>query len=258
VVELHLGDCLEVMKAMPDESIDCVITSPPYNLGQQPWPHLGHYRVGDKQSGGAGKFKRGCNAASGVRYGVHQDSMPWPRYVEWQQGVLSALWRLLSADGVIFYNHKPRVIGDRLWTPLELIPPVATVRQIVIWDRGGGVNYTTTAFVPMHEWIIVMAKPDFRLRSKGVSGIGDVWRIPTDKNDHPAPFPLKLPRRALESVSARKVMDPFMGSGTTGVACMKSGVDFIGIEIDPNHFTKAKRRIEAEQASTPLFDLIKS
>lgn len=253
---LFLADCLDVLPELRD--IDAVVTSPPYNLGSTPWPALGHWRPGHKCSGGAGKWKRGtANSANGVNYGLHNDAMEWKAYVEWIHDIITALWTSLSDDGVIFLNHKPRVVGARLWVPLELIPrfPIAVdLRQIIIWDRGGGINYTITGYVPMHEWLMVLAKPDFRLKNTAASGAGDVWRLnPETNNDHPAPFPLDLPLRAIQTTNAKLVLDPFMGSGSTGVAAIREGRKFIGIEIEPKYFALACDRIQAEYNRSVLF-----
>jgi modification methylase len=175
-------------------------------------------------------------------------------YVDWQQSVIQACWDILPGNGAIFYNHKPRVIGGRLWLPLELIPPPVLLRQIVIWARPGGMNFNPTAFVPTYEWIMVLAKDMFRLKSKGVSGLGDVWRMTPDENDHPAPFPVQLPQRVLEAVNASCICDSFMGSGTTGVACIRTCRRFIGIEKEPKYFDKAVARIEAELNRHRLFE----
>jgi len=253
-IRLLLGDCLEILPGLENGSVDCVITSPPYNLGGEPWPHLGNWKNGDGGSGGKSKWKNGSDACGGVNYISHSDSMDWASYVEWQRGIIGCLWDLLPGDGAIFYNHKPRVIGARLWVPLELIPPAVILRQIVIWARPGGLNFNPTAFVPTHEWVMVIARDLFRLKSKAVSGLGDVWRISPDANEHPAPFPIELPSKVLESVRAKQVLDPFMGSGTTGVACIRLGRRFIGIEREPKYFEIAKRRIRDELDKTRLIE----
>lgn len=161
--------------------------------------------------------------------------------------IIGLLWQIASPNGVIFYNHKPRVVGSRLWSPTELLPECVHHRQTIIWARPGGVNFNPTSYVPTHEWLMMLAHPDFRLKSRAASGAGDVWSIAPDKNAHPAPFPVELPRRALETIVEGDVLDPFMGSGTTGVACAMLGRRFIGIERDPNYFDIACRRIEDVQ-----------
>ena len=250
-VRLILGDCLEVLPTL--SGIDAVVTSPPYNLGGRPWEKLGHWKTGDG-SGGHSKWRNGSDASNGIQYGMHVDAMPWAEYVAWQQAVIKAMWDILPGDGAIFYNHKPRVIGAKLWTPMELIPPSVILRQIIVWARPGGMNFNPTAFVPTHEWIMVLARDLFRLKSKAVSGLGDVWSMSPEQNEHPAPFPVDLPLRVIEAVKARTIADPFMGSGTTGVACIRTGRRFIGIEIDPKYFDIAVARCKAELNRFPLLE----
>lgn len=237
---LYHGDCTEVMPSI--SNVDLVVTSPPYNLGGAPWPHLGNWKQGDS-AGGNSKWRNGSDAGGGVTYADHEDTMPWPEYVAWQRAVLTACWSTLSQSGAIFYNHKQRVIGGRLWSPTELNPDLP-IRQIVIWARAGGLNFTEVAYVPTHEQIIIFAKDAFRLRSKAASGVGDVWRIPQDSNNkHPAPFPVGLPARAIETCSPRLVLDPFAGSGTTLRAAKDAGVRGIGIERSERYCEMTARRL---------------
>lgn len=240
---LILGDCMDAMASMKSGSVPLVVTSPPYNLGGRPWPKLGNWKPGDA-AGGSNKWRNGPGAGAGIQYNLHNDSMPHAEYVEWQRSVIRELWRLIPDDGAIFYNHKPRVIGARLWLPLELIPEEAIVRQIITWLRPGGINANATAFMPTTEWIIILAKPKFRLKSRGVSCVGDAWMMTPDRNPHPAPFPLQLPRTVFEAVDAGMVLDPFCGSGTTCVAAIRDGLEFVGIEKDAKYYEMAKGRIE--------------
>jgi hypothetical protein len=124
---LYNADCCDVLPKLT--GADLVFTSPPYNLGGAPWKHLGNWKQGDS-AGGKSKWKNGSDAASGIQYGDHDDAMPWPEYVAWQRAVVSELWRLTEASqGAIFYNHKPRVIGAKLWQPTELLPSEIIHRQ---------------------------------------------------------------------------------------------------------------------------------
>lgn len=238
-ITIYHGDCREVL---PGLQFDFVITSPPYNLGGEPWKHLGNWKSGDS-AGGKNKWKSGGDACSGIKYSSHKDTMPWNEYVLWQHSILRDLWAAIPSNGAIFYNHKPRVLGTKLWTPLELIPPELILRQIIIWARPGGMNFNPAAFVPTHEWIMVIAKPGFRLKSKGVSGLGDVWKLSPDQNPHPAPFPLALPSKVLEAVAMGVIMDPFCGSGTTLVASKLAGRRAIGIEKSEEYCEMAANRL---------------
>jgi len=254
------GDCREVLPLLDDGSADMVFTSPPYNLGNTtgggvPGKKLGHYdaSAGMKARGGLGKWGGG-KLADG--YEDYDDAMPMDAYIEWQKATLRECWRIISERGAIYYNHKPRVLDGVALLPLAYNPNLP-LRQIVIWARAGGVNFSPVAYLPTHEWVMILAKPDFRLRDKSASGAGDVWYVPQESNtEHPAPFPLALPTRAIESTSCGTVLDPFMGSGTTGVACANLGRRFVGIDCERKYFDIACRRIKQAYAQPRLFEKV--
>ena len=224
-VTIYHGDCREVLPGL--SGVGQVLTSPPYNLN------------GDGNKSGGTYF---ANLADG--YSTHGDDMPHAEYVEWQREVLSLLWATLTDDGAIYYNHKPRVGGDRVRLPLELVPDEMPIRQIIVWDRGSGFNRQFTYYVPTHEWIMLIARPAFRIATRSVD---DVWRIPFETGgEHPAPFPLALASRALASTKATTILDPFMGSGTTLRAAKDLGRKAIGIELDEQYCEIAARRMAQE------------
>lgn len=238
---LYNADCRDVLAALPDNAVGVTFTSPPYNLGEG-MEDKGGLRVGHTGSKwGQRKLRDG--------YGEYADNMPYSDYCAWQRETLDQLWRVSS--GAIFYNHKPRVVKRAVRLPLFSDLPL---RQIIIWNRASGFNCMAGAFAPMHEWILLYAKPDWDLRDKAASMMGDVWTVaPTSDPDHPASFPLGLPMRAMEATADQVWLDPFMGSGTTGVAASKMGRDFIGIEKDPRYFDVACKRIEDAQRQGDLF-----
>jgi site-specific DNA-methyltransferase (adenine-specific) len=245
------GDCLEVMAKMPAESVDMVFTSPPYNLGWTKERGKEHPTYFSKNTKWANGWPLGG-------YGDYGDAMPYGLYVKWQKEVLTECWRLLSPAGAIFYNHKPRVQDGQLQTPLDLNPGLP-VRQIIIWKRAGGINFAPTHFVPMHEWIVIFAKPDFRLKNKGASGAGDVWEISQNErpsNSHPAPFPVALPLKAISATNARIVLDPFMGSGSTALACIAAGRKYIGIEKESKYIEQAQQRIELSKSQLRFEEMV--
>lgn len=253
-IVIYLGDCREVLPCLCPESFDLVFTSPPYNLGNTTGGgflavKMGHYSetatFGHKR-GGAGKWSKAAmpgGLAGG--YGTHNDHMPHEDYVTWQKETLRSCWRLLSENGAIYYNHKPRVLNGVLVSPFEYLPPELQARQVVIWARAGGINFSPSFYVPTHEWIVVIAKQSWRLKSKGASGVGDVWYVPqeTGGTSHPAQFPLALPARAIETTGAATVLDPFAGSGTTLVAAKVAGCKAIGIEIHEPYAEIAVNRL---------------
>jgi site-specific DNA-methyltransferase (adenine-specific) len=239
-IAIYRGDCLDVLPHLP--AADLIFTSPPYNLGRTTGGGFGHYKDGQDKGGRAGKWG-GSAATGGIVYTDHEDSMDPADYESWQRDVLRACWAQLSDRGAIFYNHKPRVQAAELWTPLALNPGLP-VRQIIVWARAGGVNFAPTHYCPTHEWILVLARPDFRLKSRAASGLGDVWTVPQDgDNPHPAPFPIGLPGRAIESTAPRLVIDPFMGSGTTLRAAKDAGIPAIGIDKSERYCEMAIDRL---------------
>jgi site-specific DNA-methyltransferase (adenine-specific) len=228
------------------EPVDLIFTSPPYNLGGRPGRTFGHYENGSR--GGQDSWQRMARDG-GIRYDTHDDDMPWPEYEAWQRAVLSACWAQLTDTGAVFYNHKPRVTRDGLWTPLTLIQPEAVLRQIVYWDRCGGPNFTPTNYRPQTEWLMVLARDAWRL---DYTGVGDVWRVPPDRDtEHPAPFPLELPRRAITTAMPASVLDPFCGSGTTLRAAKDAGVQAIGIDKSEAYCQMAAERCGAHPADSP-------
>ena len=258
-ITIYHGDNRDVLPTLPPA--DLIFTSPPYNLGNTTgggFPdRFGHYRKSTGLSGrggGATATGKWGGGALADGYGTHLDNMPHDDYVAWQGDVLNLCWNGLSERGAIFYNHKPRVLDGELVSALDYVPDTLRrfVRQEVIWKRSGGINFSPAFYLPMHERIVIIAKRGFRLASKGASGVGDVWEVhqATD-NDHPAPFPLGLPARAIETTPAGLVVDPFMGSGTTLRAAKDAGRPAIGIELNERYCEMAVRRLQ--QGVLPMF-----
>jgi len=225
------GDCLEVMKDIPDKSIDLVITSPPYNVRNCVGGFFKQEKV--RHIWRDAKLREG--------YDNYSDDMPYEDYIKWQRNVLRECMRILKEDGAIFYNHKFRIQNHLLLTRMEIIKDFP-LRQIIIWNKGQAINYNYSHIPPSYEVIFLIAKKGFRFNSKG--GWTDVWNIPPERNNkHPEPFPLEIPKKIIEKTNAKIILDPFMGSGTTGVACANLDRDFIGIEISEKYCKEAEKRI---------------
>ena len=232
--KVHCGDCLTLMAKLPVQSIDVIVTSPPYNLRNSTGNGM--------KDGRGGKWK---NAALIEGYTDHDDCMPHDQYVEWQKRCLEAMWRVLRTDGAIFYNHKWRVQGGRWQRLADEITADLPVRQIIIWQRSGGINFNPGYFVPTYEVIYLIAKPDFALAPKA-NALGDVWHIPQEtKNPHPAPFPVELAHRCIDATDGRIVLDPFMGSGSTALAAIAAKRQWIGFELSKDYTELANERIRA-------------
>jgi site-specific DNA-methyltransferase (adenine-specific) len=232
-VTLHDGDCLDVMATMPNESVDIVVTSPPYNMGLVPGGNgRGMYRPG--ASNKAGRFREG--------YGAHDDAMEQTAYDEWQREVLAECWRI--ARYAVFYNHRPRVEHGILRDPLGNdfgIP----LRQRIIWNRGTGIDVNLRAFCTRGEYIYLFAKPEFSLVNHAASGMGDVWDLGIEYGvkGHPAPFPVSLPTRCIQATGAESVLDPFCGSGTTLRAAADLGIQGVGIDSYEPYLALAVSRL---------------
>ena len=116
-------------------------------------------------------------------------------------------------------------------------------------------NFNIGRYVNSYEQVIVAYKNEntYMRINKSAEKYFDVWNIqPTPNYMQVATFPLELPERIIRGYNNYDdlvVLDPFMGSGTTGVACKKLGVDFIGIELDDLYFNNARKRIEETDES---------
>ncbi|MBS1902925.1 MAG: site-specific DNA-methyltransferase [Bacteroidetes bacterium] len=234
------GDCLEVMRELPSASIDLVVTSPPYNLKNSTGNGM--------KDGRGGKWR---NAALISGYSDHDDCMPHGDYVKWQRDCLAEMLRLIKDTGAIFYNHKWRVQDGLLQDRHDIVEGLP-VRQIIIWRRKGGINFNQGYFLPTYEVIYLIAKPEFKLAPKA-NAYGDVWEFGQEmRNAHPAPFPVALIDRIIGSTTARLVLDPFMGSGTTAISALRNGRNFVGIELSQEYCRMAEERIGIVKAQYDL------
>ena len=217
-----IGDCIEVMKTIPDNTFDTIVTSPPYNKGY--WS-----RNRNPNNGFKTKSRR-------ITYGSFDDCMEPEEYERWQKEVLNQMIRLLKPTGSIFYNHTDILREHQTHFPSWVLD--YPVKEIIIWNRKNTPKLDKSYFYPVTEWIFWIQKDkDARTyfdRSKGLFKT-NVWEIPPDtKNKHPAPFPIELPTNCILTTTPPngKVLDPFMGSGTTGRAATSLGFDWLGIELN--------------------------
>jgi site-specific DNA-methyltransferase (adenine-specific) len=230
------GDCIEVMRQIPSNSIDLVITSPPYNLKNS---------TGNGMKAGT-KTGRWANNPLQNGYTNHDDNMPHEEYVSWQRNYLTEMMRLIKDDGAIFYNHKWRVQKGLLQDRQDIVSGFP-VRQIIIWKRKGGFNFNPGYFVPTYEVIYLIAKPKFKLAPQA-NGHGDVWEFTQEmKNPHPAAFPVQLIERIISSTTSQIILDPFSGSGTVAVEARNLERDYICIDLSKEYCKMAEKRV----ANTP-------
>jgi len=122
------------------------------------------------------------------------------------------------------------------------------IRQLIIWDRNSTPNINPIGFYQTTEWIVWIKKevPYFNPEQAKWK---EVWGFKPDmNNDHPAPYPIEMPLRCILATSKEgdTVLDPFLGSGTTAVACKQLNRNFIGIEISEKYCEIARRRLEQD------------
>lgn len=155
------------------------------------------------------------------------------------------MYRLIKDDGAIFYNNKNRVQGGLLQDRGEIVRDLP-LRQIITWKRSGAINFNSGYFLPTTEQIYMICNKNFKL-VKGANKYTDVWEITQElKNPHPAPYPEALIDRIVNSTYGKIILDPFAGSGTTGVSAKKFGRDFILIEKSGAYCQMSKARLEGQ------------
>lgn len=236
---IYCWDALSFLSQMETESVNCIVTSPPYNLAER----RDLWTSSKKADWHAMKLRAG--------YDAFDDAMPRKEYVKWQRGCLKEMLRILHPTGAIFYIHKWRVVDKLLLDCSELVAGFP-VRQIIIWNRGSGHNHNPAFFTPSYEVVYLIPGPDFRV-SKKAAHLFDVWNIQADRNNpHPAPFPVELARRCIMATDGPLVVDPFIGSGTTAVAALELGRHYIGCDISPRYVEEARRRL-GHGVTVPMF-----
>lgn len=219
------------MAKMPDNFVDLVVTSPPYNM---------HGIKGQNWKN------------SDINYDSYDDSKDEKEYQNWQKEVIRECLRVLKPTGSIFYNHKPRLRNHKMILPTEWLGEF-DIRQIIIWDRNSTPNINPIGFYQTTEWI-VWIKKDIPKFNADQAKWKEVWGFSADyNNEHPAPFPDELPARCIVATTDEGdlVYDPFMGSGTTGKMATLLKRNYIGSEISAEYTKLAEGRINT--VSNPLF-----
>ena len=233
MIDLHHGDCLDVLAGMQDGSVDVILTDPPYaqDVYLRSAAAAKHQLTGPNPCGRPSLAAMAAGAIGSI------DTLAAP--VAAHVARLTKRWALVFSD-VEFCHEWRRLLeleGMRYvrtggWAKLYAMPQMSGDRPAV-------------GFEPC---TIVHAQGPMRWNGGGLPAL---WTYPIAKGkarpEHPCPKPLPLMRRLVELFTdpGDVVLDPFMGSGTTGVACKELGRDFIGIELDAEYYRIAKARIEA-------------
>jgi site-specific DNA-methyltransferase (adenine-specific) len=233
--KLILGDCLEVMKTMESNSVSCIVTSPPYN-----------------KKGLIGKVKPGNQVWKkfNIDYDSYGDDLSEEDYHKWMVDILNEMKRIIKPDGSIFFNHKARRHKNKLHLPTDFISKSELdIYQLIIWNRLSSPNIRKDVLLPCteHVYWLTKSKPKVFKENLSKEFQSEVWTINPDRNTkHPAPFPQKLVENCilLTTEDNDLVLDPFLGSGTSGIVSKKLNRTFIGIEIDEKYLNLSKNLLE--------------
>jgi site-specific DNA-methyltransferase (adenine-specific) len=270
----YLGDCIEVFNQLPAQSVDVIVTSPPYNLG--------------------------------IRYNRYQDSLTPAEYLQWTDAWVAAAARVLRTNGSLFLNVGARPSDP--WTALDVAQAVRSrlrLQNIIHWIKSIAIDRDAAGaaaglsrdlavghYKPInsdrylndcHEFIfhftpegattvdrLALGVPyqdqsnigRWRAAADGVRCRGNTWFIPyqtIQRRDrdrpHPATFPARLPEQCLKLHGLSRIqtaMDPFLGLGSTAVACARYGIDFIGSDIDETYLKEAVQRTSEVKSTRAL------
>ncbi len=224
-IRLICGDCLEVLPTLEAGSVDAVVTDPPYSSG------------GFQESG----------KASGS-IGTRTDERIWMDNLStrgYSRLIVRVLRRIIAKEFYMFTDWKMWQATCDSFEDAGIRP-----RNMLVWDKqqmGMGLPWRN-----QHELICFGMR---RSAKRLTGGYGNVLRCGRSGNNyHPTEKPAELVSSLLSNCIEGTILDPFMGSGTTGVACIRTGRRFIGIELDPGYFDIAVQRCKRELDRHPLFD----
>ena len=221
--QLMFGDCLERMKEIPDDSIDLIVTDPPYKLTSGGCKPSGNFNIVFNRTNYAG-------ISSGKMFNI-------PDFNEW----LGNAYRILK-NGTHFYcmtNDKNlnNIINESLKVGFKEV-------NILVWDKG--MHVPTPYYMKNIEFILLFRKGKARkIINMGSTSLIKIKGIFGTKV-HPSEKPIKLMEHFILNSSLENdiILDPFMGSGSTGVACVNANRKFIGIELDEKYYDISCQRIK--------------
>lgn len=242
--EVVHGDSIPVLQSLEPRSVSAIVTDPPYCSGGS----TEATRRGAKSQGIASERMRG--ATPDVEW-FAGDNMTTPGLVWLLRSVAFYAERLLVPGGslIVFCDW-------RMWA--NLAPALESggmrLQNMIVWDKGhAGMG---TGFKPTHELAAHLCNGPGKFHDLCGSNVLRFGRVNGQKKDHPTQKPVDLIQSMIRVVAPRDglVVDPFCGSGSHGVAALKEGRRFLGVERDPEYVEIARRRLEATGENRSLFD----
>ena len=219
---LHHGDCIEFMKTLPDNSVDMVLTDPPYKI----------ITGGDLD---------GVNSIrpKGILKGNRELMKSVPLFEHW----LNECYRTLKNDSHAYFMVN---FSNLFYLQKSVIDAGFKIHNLLIWQKNN--NTPSQYYMKNCEYIIFARKG----KAKWINDIGGSKTVHSFNNIlgnkvHPTEKPVELMEFYIKNSSNENeiILDPFMGSGSTGIACVNTGRKFIGCELDKGYFDIAQKRIES-------------
>lgn len=250
-IKLYLGDCLEILPTLAANSVDAVFADPPFNIGK---------KYGSNSSSGdlRDDYRYWCEEWIAECFRLLKDTgtfylMTLDRHLEWKMPIMAhygkfinlVKWRNVSASHSkrqYWSSCQPIMVYGK--TDNYIFATYAQTRKIKPENMRWGGYSTEPKGQLLDYWDDIPFVYAGSIHHKEA-----VLEPGTNKKAHPAQMPTGLPIRSISfsTKDGATILDPFMGSGTTGVACVQTGRNFIGIEIEPKYFEIAEKRIKNAQ-----------
>ena len=221
--KIHLGDCYELIKQIPDKSVDCIYTDIPYLI----------------VSGGSGNSEL-SKRVSKIQHGDIKDIVDGIDYE-----ILNEFVRAMKKINCFIWCSKMQILDI-----MNLFHKTGCNSEVLVWCKDNPTPQTNNTWLPDLEYCLyfrekgVPLNDGYELKSKWYSS--PINKRDKDKFGHPTIKPLELVKRHLLHTTQPNdiILDPFMGSGTTAVACQEIGRQFIGMEIDKKYHKIAVDRLQ--------------
>lgn len=254
---IHHEDCQETMNKLDEKSIDCVLTSPPYNTSRN-----GSSLV---------------NPCENIRYDFFDDNKSDNEYIDWTISLFNGFDRVLKHDGVILYNLSySSELTHLMWLVLaDIIRKTNfTIADSIVWKKKNASPNSSSKnkLTRICEFVFVFCRKNEistfetnkKIKSKRPSGqpmYENIYNLIEAKNNdnvtdiHKATFSTELVRKLILIYINKKsiIYDPFMGTGTTAIASIIEGHDYIGSEISKNYIKYSEKRISTYQNQLRIF-----